>query len=353
MPTGLVVKQEANFYSVALDDTVYLCTMRANIKKAGLQIKVGDRVELDELQAERPVIIHIYPRQNELKKPAIANVDQVLIVMSCLQPDFNPLLVDRLLLWILYEGLDPVICISKADLIDEDLEEFLLTEYEPFDLHLISTLTKQGLPELIEALAGHVSVLAGASGVGKTSLINYLNPAIQMTVGEVNQIGIGKHTTRHVSLHAIGQGQNKGWLADSPGFNNLMMPPIEPSDLGTYYPEFKDYLGQCQFNDCLHASEIGCAVKENIDTESERYFMYLRLLDEAYELSQERLKSAKEETLTKRAIGKNQRQEVLKLGTEGRASNRRVHRQLIEQVSNWSEVDDDMLEELNPGEWRS
>lgn len=352
MPTGLVVKQEANFYSVAFDETVYLCTMRANIKKAGVQIKVGDRVELDELQAERPVIIDIHTRQNELQKPAIANVDQVLIVMSCLQPDFNPLLVDRLLLWILYEGLEPVICISKADLIDEDLEDFLKIEYEPFQLHLISTLTQQGLAELIQTLSGHVTVMAGASGVGKTSLINYLNPAIHMMVGEVNQIGIGKHTTRHVSLHAIGQGKNKGWLADSPGFNNLQMPPIEPADLGTYYPEFKPYLGQCQFNDCLHASEIGCAVKDNIDTESERYFMYLRLLDEAHELSKERLESAKEETLTKRAIGKNRRDEVLKLGTEGRARSRRVHRQMIEQVSNWSEVDEDMLEELNPDEWR-
>lgn len=352
MHDALVIKQEANFYSCAVDQEVYLCTMRANIKKAGEQIKVGDRVKLDEMEAERPVIAEVCPRQSELNKPAVANVEQVLIVMSCLQPDFNPLLVDRLLLWVLYEGLNPVLCISKSDLLDKELKNYLKEEYACFDLHFVSTLSNRGIKDLVTQLADKVSVLAGASGVGKTSLINRLNPDIQLLVGEVNQLGIGKHTTRHVSLHRVGKGKKFGWLADSPGFNNLNIPPIEPAALGGYYPEFADFLGKCAFNDCLHTSEEGCAVKEGIDTESERYYTYLRILDEAEEQSKERLIAGKEEALTKRAVGKNRRDQVLKLGTAGRARSRRTQRQLIEQVGNWSEIDEESIEELSPDEWR-
>ncbi len=352
MSEGRVIKQEANFYSVAHEEQVYLCTMRATLKKGGEQIKVGDRVQLEELEAERPVISDILPRISELPKPAIANVDQVLIVMSCLQPDFNFLLVDRLILEVLYEGLTPVLCISKSDLMDDDLKEFLAEEYAEFPHFFVSVDEDKGLKKLIKQLSDKVTVLAGASGVGKSSLINRLNPEIQLTVGDVNQQGNGKHTTRHVSLHRIGLGKHSGWLADSPGFNNIKLAPIDPGDLGTFYPEFQPFLGQCAFNNCVHWHEEGCAVKENIDTETERYYNYLRLYEEAEEGFRQRVDAGKEEALTKRAVGKNQRDQVLKLGTAGRARSRRVHRQIIEQVGNWAELDEEDIEELTPDEWR-
>lgn len=352
MSEGRVIKQEANFYSVAHQDQIYLCSMRATLKKAGELIKVGDRVMLEELEAERPVIAKILPRVSELQKPSVANVDQVLIVMSGLQPDFNFLLVDRLILEVLYEGLTPVLCISKSDLLDKDFKAFLAEEYAEFLHFFVSVEENRGLKKLVQQLSDKVTILAGASGVGKSSLINRLNPEIQLTIGDVNQQGNGKHTTRHVSLHRIGLGKLSGWLADSPGFNNIKLAPIDPGDLGTYYPEFQPHLGQCAFNNCIHWHEDGCAVKEHIDTESERYFNYLRLYEEASEGFRERVDGGKEEALTKRAIGKNQRDQVLKLGTVGRARSRRVHRQIIEQVGNWAELDEEDIEELSPDEWR-
>lgn len=360
MTEGLVIKQEANFYTVAEGEEVFLCTMRANIKKAGEQIKVGDRVLLDETDAERPVIVDMLPRSSELQKPAVANVDQVLIVMSCLQPDFNFLLVDRLILAVLYENLQPILCVSKSDLLDEELAEYLAAEYDEFPLYFVSAATGRGVDELLKALEGKVTVLAGTSGTGKSSLINLLSPEVRLVVGEVNQIGIGKHTTRHVSLHRIGRKGCSGWVADSPGFNNMQLPPIEAGDLCTFYPEFAPFLGHCGFSDCQHWHEDNCAVKagltdeddEDNEPESERYFNYLRIFDELREAARERNDSGKEESLTKRAVGKNRRDQVLKLGTAGRARSRRTHRQIIEQVGNWAEVDEEMLDDVDPEEWR-
>ncbi|MGV3526807.1 MAG: ribosome small subunit-dependent GTPase A [Candidatus Sericytochromatia bacterium] len=354
MTDGLVIKQEANFYSVATSDQLFLCTMRANLRKGGEQIKVGDRVRLEYAEDERPVVAEVYPRTSELDKPTVANVDQAIIVMSCLQPDFNPMLVDRLLLAIAWRRLQAVICISKADLMDEELEEWLREEYAGFPIYTVSSETGLGIADFRQSLMGHVSVLAGASGTGKSSLVNVLDPAIELVTGEVNQkLGTGKHTTRHVSLHRIGRGENSGWLADTPGFSALQLPPIEPADLGSYYPEFLPFLGQCEFANCLHHHETDCAVQAGIDTDSERYYNYLRLLDELQELRQQRKhSSAKEEGLTKVAIGKNQRDQVLKLGTLGRVRSRRTQRQIIEQVGNWSELDDESLEDLQPDEWR-
>lgn len=352
-PVGRVIKQEANFYSVALNEQVLLCTMRANLKKAGESIRVGDKVLLDCLQDERPVITEILPRSSELDKPAVANVDQVVVVMSCLQPDFNPMLVDRLLLAIAYEKLQPILCISKADLLDEDLLDWIAEEYAAFPLFFISALEDEGLEELREQLLGHVSVLAGASGTGKSSLLNALNPEIQLVTGDVNQkMGTGKHTTRHVSLHKIEAGGRVGWLADSPGFSALELPPLERPELAQYYPEFLPWLSQCGFADCLHQHEENCGIKANFDTDSERYYNYLRLLEEVRERYLQRRDSASKEGLTKRAVGKNNQEKVIKLGTEGRARSRRTQKQMIEQIGNWTELDEDTLEELNPDEWR-
>lgn len=353
-PTGLVIKQEANFYSVATSDAEYLCTMRANIKKGGRSIRVGDRVRLEDLHEERPVISEILPRTSVLKKPAVANVNLVLLVMSCLNPDFNAMLVDRLILCMLYEKLQPVICVNKADLMDEDLQAWIEEEYGVFPLVFVSAESGEGLDTLKEVLVNQVTVLAGASGVGKSSLVNELNPDIDMVTGEVNEkIGVGKHTTRHVSLHKVHYEGEVGWVADSPGFSNVHLPPIDRAELSTYYPEFEPYLGQCEFADCLHDHEYGCAVKANIDTDSERYYNYLRLLEEVKTLyKQRRDSSTKDEGLTKRAVGKNRKDSVLKLGTEGRARSRRTQKQVIEQISNWSDFDEETLEAMNPDEWR-
>jgi ribosome biogenesis GTPase / thiamine phosphate phosphatase len=350
---GLVIKAEANFYSVASGDKIALCTLRANIKKAGETVRVGDRVQLDNGEDERPVIVAFEPRRNELQRPAMANIDQVLLIMSCLQPDFNANLIDRLILSVKWEGLDPVICVSKTDLADEEIEEWLKEEYSAFPLFFFSSATGRGLAELQAKLMGKVSVLAGPSGVGKSSLINRLNPDCLLSTGEVNQkLGTGKHTTRHVSLHPVHWQNQTGWIADSPGFSACDLPPLEVSDLANYYPEYRPYLGKCGFNDCLHREEEDCAIKEHLDTDSERYYNYLRLLQEVEERFRQRQDSRKAEDLTKKAVGKNLQNQVLKLGTVGRVRSRRTQKQALEQVGNWAELDQESLEELTPEEWR-
>ncbi|MGE3724011.1 MAG: ribosome small subunit-dependent GTPase A [Candidatus Sericytochromatia bacterium] len=350
---GLVTKVEANFYSVVSGDQVMLCTQRANIKKAGETLRVGDRVTLENSEDERPVIVGFEPRRNELQRPAMANIDQVLLVMSCLQPDFNSNLIDRLILSVRWEKLDPVICVSKTDLADEELEEWLREEYGEFPLFFFSSATGEGLEALEATLMNKVSVLAGPSGVGKSSLINRFNPDCHLSTGEVNQkLGTGKHTTRHVSLHPVYYKNQTGWIADSPGFSACELPPLEASELANYYPEFVRWLGQCEYNDCLHREEENCAIKENCDTESERYYNYLRLLQEVEERFRERQDSRKTEDLTKKAVGKNIQNQVLKLGTVGRVRSRRTQKQALEQINNWAELDPDALEELTPEEWR-
>ena len=348
MSEGLVIKAEANFYSVAVAESVYLCTMRANLRKAGLTIKVGDRVLLEALEDERPVEAELLPRRNELPKPAIANIDQVLIVMSALQPEFNAMLVDRLLLSVTHQGLTPVVCISKADLMDEELREWLLAEYAPFDPICLSAHTGEGLAQLQARLMGKVSVLSGASGVGKSSVINRLNPDFHLSVGEVNQkIGLGKHTTRHVSLHPISWQGQTGWVADSPGFSVCELPPIEPVALADFYPEFRDHLGQCAFGDCLHREgEDTCAIIDSIDTESERYYNYLRLLAEIEERTKERrATTSKIEVGTKKAVGKNRHEQILRLDTAARATSRRTLNQDLERLVNLAELDPEALED--------
>lgn len=355
MTTGLVIKAEANFYNVVADGQEYLCTMRANLKKAGQLIKVGDQVRLTELEQERPAIEDILPRRNALEKPAIANVDQVLLMMSCHQPEFNFILVDRLLLNILYEGLTPLICISKSDLLDPEVREILEDEYQGFSVFFLSTETSEGFSELTESLAGKVSVLAGASGVGKSTLVNHLNPDCDLHTGEVNQkLGTGKHTTRHVSLHRIPTSGEPGWIADSPGFSVVHIPPLDRPELAEFYPEFKPHIPNCGFKDCLHRDESNCALTPHISEESIRYENYLKLLEEVELAYRQRTygESGKTETRTKKAVGKNQKQQMLKLGTAGRVRSRRTQNQSFEQVNQWTDLDLEALEELDMDEWR-
>lgn len=348
-----MIKVEANFYSVAWNHQVSLCSLRANLKKAGEVIKVGDQVYLENVHEERPVIIAFEARRNELQRPAIANMDQVLLVMSCLQPDFNANLMDRLILAVSWENLEPVVCISKSDLLNDELEAWLREEYSIFPLYFFSSVSGQGLDEIRAALMNKVSVLAGPSGAGKSSLINRLNPDCHLSTGEVNQkLGTGKHTTRHVSLHPVQWQEQTGWIADSPGFSACELPPLEPAQLANFYPEFSQWLGKCGFSNCLHREELNCAIKAHLDTESERYYNYLRLLQEVEERHKQRQASSKAEELTKTAVGKNMQHQVLKLGTAGRARSRRTQKQALEQVSHWVELDPEAVEDLNPEEWR-
>ncbi|WP_287130134.1 ribosome small subunit-dependent GTPase A [Candidatus Cyanaurora vandensis] len=280
MTTGIVIAIQSNYYrvQVAGEDQPRLCKLRSLLKKLHGQVLVGDQVELSE-QAEsgdQGAITAVLPRTNALTRPAIANVEQVILVLAATQPAFDPEVASRFLVQIEQEDLPVVVVLNKVDLLP-DPELHLITHqlkswgYPP---QLLSTRTQAGLEALRATLAHRTSVLAGPSGAGKSSLLNALQPGLALRVGEVSQrLGHGRHTTRHVEIFTL---PPEVRLADTPGFSQLTL-RVSPEDLAGLFPEFCEYLGHCQFRNCLHREEPGCAVQ---GAELARHPIYLTFLAE-------------------------------------------------------------------------
>ena len=237
----------------------------------------GDIVEAEE-QAGRWVIQKIYPRQNYLIRPFVANIDQALIVMSVKDPDFSTALIDRLSMLICASGIRPLLVVTKCDFgIPEEVEE-RIQEYECGQMKVIRTAKGAVDPSLVGILKGKISVLTGQSGAGKSTLVNELEPSFHLETQEISKaLGRGKHTTRHNELHPVAG----GLVADTPGFSSLDFSHINANELGNYVPDFQPYLGQCRFSDCIHQNEPGCSVKEAVergDIPLIRYQNYLYVL---------------------------------------------------------------------------
>ena len=238
---------------------------------------VGDLVEAQILNGVCG-IQKIYPRHNCLIRPACANVDQALIVMSVKDPDFSPALIDRLSALIVHAGIKPVLCVTKCDLgIDEETEE-LIREYETGRMQVIRTGKDSLNPEVAAIFKDRITVLTGQSGAGKSTLLNEINPEFQLATQEISKaLGRGRHTTRHSELHEVAG----GLVADTPGFSSLEFNHMEAADLGQSFLDFRPYLGQCRFNDCIHENEPDCAVKQAVDSGTislTRYNNYLDIL---------------------------------------------------------------------------
>ena len=283
--SGTVLAVQANYYFVRLDSpqaekNSLLCTRRSRLKKIGQRVIVGDRVLVEEpdWNGDRGAISHVFPRSSELDRPPIANVDQILLVFALAEPAIEPYQLSRFLVKAESTGIEVCLCLSKSDLVSsEDQQEWQkrLEEwgYQPI---FISVRNKIGLAELQTRLNHKITVASGASGVGKSSLINRLIPSASLRVNAVSgKLAKGRHTTRHVELFELPQG---GLLADTPGFNQ---PDLDcaPQDLANYFPEARKRLAQekCQFSDCLHRDEPGCVVRGDW----ERYEQYLGFLEEA------------------------------------------------------------------------
>jgi ribosome biogenesis GTPase / thiamine phosphate phosphatase len=280
---GTVLAVQANYYFVRLDTAekkTLLCTRRSLLKKLGQRVMVGDRVQIEEPDWEggRGAISRIEPRRSELDRPPIANVDQILLVFAMAEPRIEPYQLSRFLAKAESTGVEVCLCLSKSDLAtSEERQEWKerLAEwgYEPV---FISVHQGTGLTEIDQRLSQKITVASGPSGVGKSSLINQLIPAVDLRVAAVSgKLARGRHTTRHVELFELPMG---GLLADTPGFNQPDLDCL-PQELSNYFPEIRHRLAEasCQFSDCSHRDEPGCVVRGDW----ERYDFYLDLLEEA------------------------------------------------------------------------
>ncbi len=304
---GTVVAVQANYYQVKLDskqnpedkepknqlqnlmpdprnlepipDTL-LCTRRSRLKKLGQRVMVGDRVKIEkpDWQGGRGAISAVLPRKSELDRPPIANTDQILLVFAMAEPTLDPHQLTRFLVKAESSYLPICLCFSKTDLVSAEEQarwEQRIQQwgYQPT---FISLHQQTGLEALFDQLSDRISVVAGPSGVGKSSLINHLIPLVKLRVGKVSgKLARGRHTTRHIELFDLPAG---GLLADTPGFNQPDL-DCHPKDLANYFPETRQRLADasCQFSDCLHQDEPGCVVRGDW----ERYEIYLVMLQEA------------------------------------------------------------------------
>ena len=287
MPEGKIIKALSGFYYVKDGEKTIQCRGRGVFRKKKITPLVGDSVVYQYENENEGYILEINNRKNELVRPPISNVDQAILVFSAVEPTFNPLLLDRFLVLIEANYIDATIVLSKMDLLTEE-ESTKINAYKEdyqkigYPVITTSSKTEDGVDELLPYLKDCVSVFAGQSGVGKSSLLNALNPQLALKTDDISMhLGRGKHTTRHVELIPI----EDGLVADTPGFSSLDF-TIEESELSDCFPEIREKSQECKFRGCIHDQEPKCAVKEavqNGEIKSYRYEHYLEFLAEIRE----------------------------------------------------------------------
>ncbi|MGR3763814.1 ribosome small subunit-dependent GTPase A [Rossellomorea sp. NS-SX7] len=280
MAEGKIIKALSGFYYVLSDGKITQCRGRGVFRKNKVTPLVGDYVEFQAENETDGYILKVFDRKNELVRPPIANVDQAILVFSAREPDFSTGLLDRFLVLVESKDIDPLICITKMDLLEPDevkeIEEYV-EHYRSFGYEVVvtSSKTEQGIEELSPYMKDKTSVFAGQSGVGKSTLLNVINPELDLKTAMIStHLGRGKHTTRHVELIHI----DNGLVADTPGFSSLEFTDIEVEELPQCFPEMVEASEQCKFRGCLHINEPKCAVKNAVDTgdiPSYRYDHYL------------------------------------------------------------------------------
>ncbi|MBB6443792.1 ribosome small subunit-dependent GTPase A [Bacillus benzoevorans] len=285
MPEGKIVKALSGFYYVLSGNEIYQCRGRGVFRKNKITPLVGDEVVFQIENDTDGYILEVKKRKNELVRPPIANVDQAILVFSVAEPEFSTALLDRFLVLIEYHHIRPIICLTKLDLADNEEKrkvEQYANEYRHAGYHVLltSSETEEGIDKLLPYLEGEISVFAGQSGVGKSSLLNVLRPDLTLKTNEISShLGRGKHTTRHVELIHIGN----GLVADTPGFSSLEFTEIEVEDLNFCFPDIQKISEDCKFRGCLHLSEPKCAVKVSVangEIPSYRYDHYKEFLEE-------------------------------------------------------------------------
>ena len=277
---GLIVALSCGVYSVSADGVIYQVTARGVFRNQGIKPVVGDRVDFNE---ETMVIEALYPRDSFLKRPPIANISQIILVFSLKEPEFSYLLAFKYLTYANMNNIKAKLVLTKTDKdIDQDLIKDIKEVFASVNIetYFVSNKTKEGLEEAKALFANEVSCVMGQTGVGKSSLINAIDPNYEREIGEYSvALGRGKHRTKEVILLPY-QG---GYIADTPGFSSLEL-DLFKEDLAAFFPEFNHLYNKCYFTDCLHISESKCAVKDAINKgkiSKKAYECYQKLLDEA------------------------------------------------------------------------
>ena len=300
MLKGRIVKALSGFYYVQLDNESQLdgsktiqCRARGVFKNKGISPLVGDQVEIEMTANGEGTVVDIAPRTSELVRPPVANVELAILVFSVVEPAWNATLMDKFLVHTESAGLDAVIVLTKADLLQEDRYQSdvarvreLQARYRKIGYEVIEVSAKEGvgMEGVRTALAGKVSVLAGQSGVGKSSLVNALVPGLNLETNAIsNKLGRGKHTTRHCELISLAADT---WIADTPGFSQLDFMHVNQDTLSACFVEYFSFAENCKFRGCRHQHEPNCRVQAGVeagDIAQERYANYLQFLREIQE----------------------------------------------------------------------
>ena len=287
-----IIKALSGFYYVQTEDGVVECRARGRFRRQDQSPLVGDFVRITR-QGDKGVLEALLPRKNAFIRPAVANIDQLVVLASCAIPVTEPFLIDRVLAIAQLQNVPALLVVNKDDLAPaQPLAEIYRRAGVP--VLVTSAETGEGIEALREALAGKLSCLTGNSGVGKSSLLNRACPQLQLPVGEVSEkLGRGRHTTRHIELYSLG---SNTFVADTPGFSAFdteRMELVHKEQLQYAFPEFAPYLGHCQFPDCAHRKEPGCAVRKALaegKIGQTRYSSYERLYELASQLKEWELK---------------------------------------------------------------
>lgn len=325
MQNGQIIKIHSDFYYVVSNGKQFELKLRDVIKKQQKKICVGDYVEFDN-----GYITKLLPRKNFIPRPSVANIDQIVIVSAIEEPHLDLQQLDRYISFGEYCNIDIKLCFNKNDLTrSEEIIDKIFSIYEPmgYDILFTSALEKLGIEDFKEIMEGKTSVLCGSSGVGKSSLLNALNPDFHLRTKNISEkTGRGTHTTRHCEIMTISETTR---IIDTPGFSNLKFDFLLPWEVGKLFREMQPYLGNCKFQNCLHITETDCAVKEHVS--ATRYKSYIEFVEEAKEYK-ERIKyeGRKKETFEKQHNDKT----TVKISANKRQGSRRTLKQKID-IKEW------------------
>ncbi len=287
--TGRICKALSGFYYVETEEGTLTCRARGKFRKTGISPLVGDRVDCTILGGGEGMIEQILPRRNAFDRPAVANIDQLVIVASEAIPRTEPYLIDRMTAIAALKSCDVLVCVNKCDLSPgRELEAYY--QRAGYPVCRVSATTGEGIEVLSNSISGKVNAFTGNSGVGKSSILNALDPSFHLKVGEVSQaLGRGRHTTRHVELYRL---ENGAEIIDTPGFSSFDADALSlalKQQLPETFPDFAPYLGNCRFVGCSHTKEMGCAVLSAVRDGrivSGRHESYLRLYQELKDLKE-------------------------------------------------------------------